>query len=210
MLPAATTECVCSRCGARNRVSEYDVRKAPICGRCRATLQERQSVVLKRTALRSIKGLAGVVLAVAVVAGVLVFIPKDTSKPRASCATPQPPTGRYARYDRSPLVAPLTIRTGAGADYFIKFEELSTRRTVMTLFARGGETIEQNMPEGLFKLKYATGIQWCGEQQLFGAGTAVSETDKVHAFDNEHAYTIELIPQRNGNLPVRSIGVQDF
>ena len=205
MIPVTTSEVICSRCGALNRVRNYDVQKAPVCGRCSGALKEKQSVIAKRAIWRSRKRLAGGALLLSAAAGVAGIALNEQSKPLPSCTVAQPATGRYARFDRSPLIAPLTIRTGLGTNYFIKIEDAGTKRTVMTLFARGGETIEQKMPAGLFKLKYATGDRWCGEQQLFGSETAVNETDKIFVFDQQHTYFVELISQKNGNLPVRSI-----
>ena len=80
----------------------------------------------------------------------------------------------------------------------------------MTLYIRGGTKIEQNMPLGQFTLKYATGDIWCGDQDLFGPRTGLSEADKLFNFDEDHSYTVELIPQRGGNLPIRTINRQNF
>ncbi|WP_299807352.1 hypothetical protein [Tardiphaga sp.] len=139
-----------------------------------------------------------------------VALLNEHHEPTQACDLLQPATGRYARYAQLPLVAPLTIRTEGGSNYFIKFQEIGTNRTIMTFFAKGGETIQHKMPNGTYALKYATGETWCGDQKLFGASTQVHETGRLFSFDDEHTYSVELIRQKNGNLPVRTISLKDF
>jgi hypothetical protein len=59
-------------------------------------------------------------------------------------------------------------------------------------------------------LKYATGNTWCGDAELFGASTETNKADRAFQFDDEHEYTIELIAQRNGNLPTKRISREAF
>lgn len=210
MIPVTSIEMVCSGCGARNRIGNYSVQHAPICGRCAMLLPEKQSVALQRALWRSRRGLVLSLcffIAAAVITSLAV---NESQKPIVMCDTAQPDTGRYARYDRSPLIAPLTIRTQPGSNYFLKIEEVGTKRPIMTIFIAGGGTIQQNMPAGLFKLKFATGDKWCGEQRLFGSDTAINETGSLFTFDDEHTYSVDLSRQRNGNLPVRTISLRDF
>jgi hypothetical protein len=59
-------------------------------------------------------------------------------------------------------------------------------------------------------LKYATGDNWCGDRELFGALTETSKADRIFQFDDDHEYTIELIARRNGNLPTKKISRESF
>jgi hypothetical protein len=127
------------------------------------------------------------------------------------CANqPQPNHGVYARYDQSPNVAPLTIRTETGSNYFIKIEDSNTERPVRSFYIVGGSTLEAQVPAGSFVLKYATGNSWCGDMELFGASTETSKADQVFQFDIGQGYTIELIKRQKGNLPTRRIGRESF
>lgn len=210
MTPLPTSEVICPHCGARNRVGVHTAQQSPICGRCSAALRQKPNADSTAPSRPSARLWLIIAFFAAAAAGIAGIATSEPQKAPVTCAVVQPPSGRYARYDRSPLVAPLTIRTGAGSNYFVKVEEVGTRRTVMTLFIVGGEQVVEKMPTGLFRLKYAAGDKWCGDQQLFGASTTVSEADKLFHFDDEHTYTVELIRQRAGNLPVKTIDLKDF
>jgi hypothetical protein len=129
------------------------------------------------------------------------------------CASrPQPNQGVYARYDHAPNVAPLTLRTESGSNYFVKIEDAISGRPILSFYVYGGSTLQAEVPAGSFVLKYATGSDWCGEGELFGYGalTETSKADRIFQFDDDHGYTIELIARRNGNLPTKKIGREAF
>jgi hypothetical protein len=54
-------------------------------------------------------------------------------------------------------------------------------------------------------LKYASGLAWCGENELFGPNTVIEEADKTLDFSSNNEWTVELIAQRGGNLRTKSI-----
>jgi hypothetical protein len=90
---------------------------------------------------------------------------------QSDCASrPQPNQGIYARYDQSPNVAPLTLRTESGSNYFVKIEDAISGRPIRSFYVYGGSTLQAQVPAGSFVLKYATGGDWCGDRELFGFG----------------------------------------
>jgi hypothetical protein len=105
---------------------------------------------------------------------------------------------------RSPL-APLEIRTrGAGTHYFVKLEDVNTDQTVITLFVRGGESAEIEVPLGAYRMKYATGTTWYGTVDLFGPQTGYHQAESTFRFydagESYSGYTVELYRQSGGNL----------
>lgn len=127
------------------------------------------------------------------------------------CANqPQPNHGVYARYDYSPNVAPLTIKTERGSNYFVKIEDSNSGRLVRSFYIIGGLILESKIPAGSFVLKYATGNSWCGDKELFGASTETSKADQIFQFEIDQGYTIELIKRQKGNLPTRKISRESF
>jgi hypothetical protein len=142
----------------------------------------------------------------------------------ASCVThSQPREGIYKWY--GPMwgrdIAELTIRTAAGSNYFIKLEDMRDR-PARAYFLHGGSTQTFPVPLGTFALKYATGSSWCGEGEFFGDETVYHKADRTLLFDQTvHAdadgtttftsdVTVELIRQRNGNLPTHTISRKEF
>ncbi len=128
-----------------------------------------------------------------------------------ACATrPQPNEGVYARYDQSPSVAPLTLRTASGSNYFVKIADAVNGRPILSFYVFGGSTFRVEVPAGSFILKYATGDNWCGDRELFGASTEIIQTDRIFQFDYDHGYKIDLIRRREGNLPAKQISPRIF
>jgi hypothetical protein len=123
---------------------------------------------------------------------------------------PQPNQGTLVRYTQRPDVAPLTIKTRSGSNYFVKIDDAASGRTVQTLYVYGGYSYETQVPRGTFILKFATGAQWCGELELFGPSTVRNKADRIFRFDDDYEYTIELIPQSSGNLPTKRISREEF
>ena len=222
-LPIMTTETTCPCCGTRNRVGAYSVSKRPRCAVCKAGLKETIDKVLLRWLSRHWL-LAGVGVAAAILSVVQPAMLSDlsarsptatlSSVPAALCpGIAQPRSGLYADYTPGllPKVSPpLTIATREGTNYFVRFYTASSGSRVLSLFIQGGSTVRQRMPYGTVIMKYANGERWCGETDLFGPTTSVNVAGKQFTFDDEIIRTIELIPQRNGNLPMRSISRTEF
>lgn len=110
-------------------------------------------------------------------------------------------------------VAPLLIKTKPGLNYFVKLVA-PPDRIVMTMFIRGGEYFETKVPLGTFEIRYAAGKTWYGEDCRFGKQTAYSKADRPFQFEvvdqGYSGYTVELIMQTSGNLPVSAISPDQF
>lgn len=59
--------------------------------------------------------------------------------------------------------------------YFIKVVDWKSNQTIATAFVRSGEKAILNLPPGTYKLRYATGEKWYGEQYYFGSKTQYGE-----------------------------------
>jgi hypothetical protein len=65
--------------------------------------------------------------------------------------------------------------------HFIKILDWETQKTVQTLFVRSGGTVTAYLPVGAYKLRFASGEIWYGEQHYFGDGTFYGEmADKIN------------------------------
>ena len=108
-------------------------------------------------------------------------------------------------------VAPLTIKTSSsGANhYFVKIARVGSGLELGSYFIRSGETLNIQVPVGVYELRYAAGRQWYGTYYLFGPNTTYSKADSIFTFSfdgNQYSgYTVELITQRNGNLRTSKI-----
>lgn len=122
--------------------------------------------------------------------------------------------GEVHYYTAGEPLAPLSINTAAGSNYFIKLVDRNTGAQVMTLFVRGGEWVETKVPLGNYELSYASGQDWYGEEHLFGAGTICAKADPEFRFYQDDTsimgHTLSLIKQADGNLHTRRITAKEF
>ena len=105
------------------------------------------------------------------------------------------------------LRAPFDIKTSAGSDYYIKLVDAETNDDAMAIYVVGGQDLEVLVPPGSYKMRYAYGKIWRGEQHLFGPGEltraeeALKSLDFLASWSGFNGYTVELIPQIDGNFP---------
>lgn len=123
--------------------------------------------------------------------------------------------GLVKDYSDSERIAPFKIRTPSGEhDYFVKLVDYTINKPVLTFFVKAGNTFDIDVPLGSYKLKYAAGANWYGEQYLFGPDTQYSEAQSILDFtqrgDEVSGHTVELIMQAHGNLHTSKIRPEKF
>jgi hypothetical protein len=125
-----------------------------------------------------------------------------------------PPNGFFARYHSLPAVAPLTITVAPGANYLVKIEDAGSGVPVLSVFIHSGQTVQTKAPLGNFRLKYAMGTTWYGEQHLFGPDTNYHKAERIMGFSQTatgySGHSIQLIRQVSGNLPTTQITPRDW
>lgn len=142
--------------------------------------------------------------------------PADTAAISLPMPDPQPfaPGVVWNRTGREP-VAPFSLRTRPGSNYFIKLVDARTGADALALMVKGGQYFEVDVPVGDYKMRYATGTIWYGEDLLFGSDTTnYYQADAVMDFyisGNQVAgHEVELILQANGNLRTDKISPSRF
>lgn len=144
-------------------------------------------------------------------------IPNSVPPPRiALVAQPLPNTGEEFTLLRlmPDAQAPFRVVTSAGNHYFVKLVDWNTGSLIAAFFVRGGETAEIEVPLGSFRMKYAAGTTWYGEDALFGPNTVYSVADAKLNFYIEAnrfvGHTVQLILKRDGNLKTNRISPANF
>jgi hypothetical protein len=118
-------------------------------------------------------------------------------------------TGRAAE-------APLQVITSSGGGYFLKLVDAVTGQDAVALFAVGGVPLEVEVPLGSYWMRYCTGETWRGESHRFGPGDLTTCSEATTRFDFVveggyiNGFTVELIRQSGGNLPTRTIPLDQF
>jgi len=126
-----------------------------------------------------------------------------------------PDNGHTWSYVEEGLIAPLEVRTRGTSDhYFMKVVDVTTGNAIAAFFVRGGLSAETYVPVGTYRIRYATGKTWYGTEFLFGPETAYHEAAQPFTFsidgDEISGYTVELYPQKNGNLGTKAIRPDQF
>ena len=80
----------------------------------------------------------------------------------------------------------------------------------MAIFIHPGAEIDTCVPLGRFRLQYACGQKWYGEQDCFGPDTVYGEFEEDFLFEENYTYTLELIGHIDGNLHDRAIDPDQF
>lgn len=222
---------LCSECGVKNRISQDGGN--PKCGNCAKTLHVNAEMPHEKF-FNSFKGLInGWTITIAVILGFtyLSDVSSNPQKPRAytppQSHTQGPASAPMPVFNAPPVpiehgiflirpqngVAPLTIQTSPGSNYYVKVVNMYDH-AVAAFYIEGGRQFDMDMPLGSYYLKYAAGDVWYGPEYRFGPNTAYSQADSILNFEEEYdgysGYTIELIMQYNGNMPTHSIDASSF
>ena len=132
---------------------------------------------------------------------------------------PLPISGLHASYIPSDKrgsgnLPPFKIITNPGANYFLKLCDWSNGRAILSIFIRGGEEVEAGIPPGTYRIKFASGATWYGEDIRFGPDTDYSVADKPFEFAIQGNQLIgqelRLVNIRDGNLRRSPITASEF
>ena len=127
---------------------------------------------------------------------------------------PLPQSGLMHNYTGKEAIAPFEIQTRVSENYYIKLVNIHTGKTEVAIFMRGGETKKMHVPLGTYKIKYASGINWYGENYLFGHKTQYTASDKLLTFKIPGSYveghTLTLYKVVDGNFSTYKIKADDF
>jgi hypothetical protein len=111
-------------------------------------------------------------------------------------------------------VAPFSIKTALGGNYFFKLVDLTTNTEQLSGFIVGGTPLKTKIPAGLYELRYAVGDTWVSEDEFFGDDTAFAKADTPLSFsvesDRVRGVEVELIRQLGGNLRTSPIKKESF
>ncbi len=156
-------------------------------------------------------------IAVAIVAGLIgggIYVWVGIQVKRAA---PLPVSGEHQRFYPPSISAsaPLKISArDATTHFFIKLEDWRTTAPVVTAFVRKGEEVVINVPLGEYRLKYASGTIWMGQETLFGPATHSRQAKLPMAFRIEgnqyRGYVLDLTPRVLGNLQAAPVNALSF
>lgn len=105
----------------------------------------------------------------------------------------------------------IIVKTRSGGRHTLAKIETLDGREVTRGFIRAGGQHRFDLPLGTYVMKTASGTTWYGSTVLFGPETSYSRPDDTFPLTSRgESWTVELIPQANGNLRDRPISAAQF
>lgn len=129
-------------------------------------------------------------------------------------AQPRPYNGKIIIHSQKNAVAPLSVFTSYGEDYYLCLTDVKTNEIEMSFFVRGGTDAYVEVPLGTYEIFYATGTTWYGKEHLFGRETRYYKCDEDFTFSKTStSYTgwdLTLYAVTNGNMDSDPISADTF
>ncbi len=102
---------------------------------------------------------------------------------------PGEPASKLRIFVRAPLSSENSkVASGCGGDvldpvknvnnYYVELLDWQSGKIVTTAFVRFNETLEIPVPYGSYKLRYAEGLEWYGDKNMFGSQDMYEMTEK--------------------------------
>ena len=110
---------------------------------------------------------------------------------------------------KEPAKCPIKIISNGAPHTIFIFLDNATREKEALFFVRTGEEIEAKIPPGRYTYQMIQGKVWFGDQELFGAGTAYLEGDKIFDFFSNATGTSGntiMLQKIDGNMHPRPTG----
>ncbi len=107
----------------------------------------------------------------------MLFLPVFAGEP--------PRTGLLWLRSPLPAVFPLQVKTAPGRDYHLTLVEVETRTATLAAYIKGGDFFRVLVPPGEYRLRFAYGTSWQGEEGLFGEGTRHFVLDRALRFETK-------------------------
>ena len=137
--------------------------------------------------------------------------PENPDKFLTQQALPQTGWGRSSSGGSSFGSISIQTRYGAGNLWVKIVEAYSAQREVAVFFIRAGDSYRINLPYGTYRIKMASGDTWYGTKDLFGSKTSYTVADDTFPIASRgDNWTVQLIPQVNGNLQEKTISAGEF
>ncbi len=122
-----------------------------------------------------------------------------SSKPKA---IPMPQTSYWLADFGDDALCPLKIVTNS-SNYYIKLQDIRSDEVVAKFFINPNDSVEIKIPPGSYYIKYGSGNNWYGEEELFGNYANYSKSETLNFRKAGYTYmghTVVLHKVVDGNL----------
>lgn len=199
----------CRKCGQKNRVTSHSRKRRPICGICQTPLYKSRFAILTRQSRLFRPALIGTF---AIFAVIVVAAFTDNARPRSTFPPPnrydnvEPlhpkpskdlrfqlnrrlPNGMLIRFGYLAGSGQIEINNGLSYDAIAKLVVPKTQLCVAYFYISAGAVHTlTNIPDGNYRLLFATGEDWDSTKAFFLRPRGVSEFSKRLSFETRRRY----------------------
>ncbi len=104
----------------------------------------------------------------------------------------------------------LKINTSRDASYVVKIVDPYDGEVIMMFYLPMGISQEVDLPSGTFEIRYTSGTEWFGDDEMFGDDGSYAKADRLFTFKEGSGYELTLYRVSNGNLRTFRIRKEDF
>lgn len=165
-------------------------------------------------------------------------VPQETTRQTAQATEPnliartKPANGHVFERIGLATLAPFSVSASSGGGIYVVMDPISfidpenlerystiqlrnkVNSSELRFFVRASCTAKLDVPLGRYRVYYATGDTWYGEEHLFGPDTQYYKCDEEFAFTSDdegyNGWTLTLTAVYNGNLDTDPIDAEDF
>ncbi|MFX0544126.1 hypothetical protein ACEWPL_001085 [Roseovarius sp. S1116L3] len=146
------------------------------------------------------------------IAGALLMLALCLAVPLARTAVaaesgPAQPAGLMWNRTGLPAVFPLQVKTPPGRDYFLTLTDVGGDTPSLAAFIEGGDFFKVLVPPGTFRVAFAAGDEWQGEEDLFGPGAQTWRfelpdplTFQTRGYDTKAGHLVDLVGVLPGKI----------
>lgn len=116
-----------------------------------------------------------------------------------------PPAGLMWNRTGLPAVFPLQVKTPPGQDHVLTLIDADTGTAALAAYIKSGAFFKVLVPPGTFRLQFAFGHVWHGQEDLFGPDTRVFELRRPLTFETrglgiKAGHVVDLSTRRPGEV----------
>ncbi len=104
----------------------------------------------------------------------------------------------------------LKINVSQEASYVVKVVDSYDGEVILMYYLPAGDSQEINIPLGTFEIRYTSGTEWFGENEMFGNKGSYAKADRLFTFGRGSGYVLTLYRVPHGNLHTSRMKKEDF
>jgi len=121
-----------------------------------------------------------------------------------------PASAFFIHQPRGECSSTLKVKTSSGSSYVIKLIDVHSGQEVLSYYFPGGGSRDIEVPTGTYEIRYTSGKEWFGNEEMFGDSGYYAKAQGRFQFTRGAGYELTLYLVSHGNLRTKVIKQEDF